>query len=40
MAFLQSDTHLKELYEKSIADVGEANAMIFEIHQMMLEDDE
>ena len=29
---------LKELYEKSIADVGEANAMIFEIHQMMLED--
>ena len=31
---------LKELYEKSIADVGEANAMIFEIHQMMLEDDD
>ena len=29
---------LKELYEKSIADVGEANAMIFENHQMMLED--
>lgn len=29
---------LKELYEKLIADVGEANAMIFEIHQMMLED--
>ena len=29
---------LKELYEKSIADGGEANAMIFEIHQMMLED--
>ena len=29
---------LKELYEKSSADVGEANAMIFEIHQMMLED--
>ena len=29
---------LKELYEKSIADVGEANAMIFEINQMMLED--
>ena len=29
---------LKELYDKSIADVGEANAMIFEIHQMMLED--
>jgi phosphotransferase system enzyme I (PtsI) len=29
---------LKELYEKALADVGEANAMIFEIHQMMLED--
>ena len=29
---------LKELYEKALEDVGEANAMIFEIHQMMLED--
>lgn len=29
---------LKALYEKAVADVGEANAMIFEIHQMMLED--
>lgn len=29
---------LKELYDKALADVGEANAMIFEIHQMMLED--
>lgn len=29
---------LKELYDKAIEDVGEANAMIFEIHQMMLED--
>lgn len=29
---------LKKLYDKAIADVGEANAMIFEIHQMMLED--
>lgn len=29
---------LKGLYEKALADVGEANAMIFEIHQMMLED--
>lgn len=29
---------LKGLYEKALSDVGEANAMIFEIHQMMLED--
>ena len=29
---------LKGLYEKALEDVGEANAMIFEIHQMMLED--
>lgn len=29
---------LKGLYDKAIEDVGEANAMIFEIHQMMLED--
>ena len=31
-------SQLKELYDKAIEDVGEANAMIFEIHQMMLED--
>ena len=31
-------SQLKELYDKAIGDVGEANAMIFEIHQMMLED--
>ncbi|MSC86338.1 phosphoenolpyruvate--protein phosphotransferase [Eubacterium sp. am_0171] len=29
---------LKGLYDKALEDVGEANAMIFEIHQMMLED--
>jgi phosphotransferase system enzyme I (PtsI) len=29
---------LKGLYDKALDDVGEANAMIFEIHQMMLED--
>ena len=34
----QADDQLKELYEKALEDVGEANAMIFEIHQMMLED--
>ncbi len=31
-------SQLKGLYEKALNDVGEANAMIFEIHQMMLED--
>ena len=31
-------SQLKELYDNAIEDVGEANAMIFEIHQMMLED--
>ncbi len=29
---------LQELYQKAVTDVGEENAMIFEIHQMMLED--
>ena len=29
---------LSELYEKALKDVGEENALIFEIHQMMLED--
>lgn len=29
---------LQDLYEKAMKDVGEENAMIFEIHQMMLED--
>ena len=29
---------LSALYEKAVNDVGEANAMIFEVHQMMLED--
>ena len=34
----QAVDQLKELYEKALEDVGEANAMIFDIHQMMLED--
>ncbi len=29
---------LRALYEKAMKDVGEENAMIFEMHQMMLED--
>lgn len=31
---------LRELYDKALREVGEANAAIFEIHQMMLEDDD
>ena len=31
---------LQELYDKALREVGEANAAIFEIHQMMLEDDD
>lgn len=31
---------LKALYEKACREVGEANAAIFEVHQMMLEDDD
>ena len=31
---------LAVLYEKAIDEVGEVNAMIFEFHQMMLEDDD
>lgn len=33
-------SQLKGLYEKAVREVGEANAAIFEIHQMMLEDDD
>lgn len=31
-------SELQQLHDKAMDDVGEANAMIFEIHQMMLED--
>ncbi|MCH5265191.1 MAG: phosphoenolpyruvate--protein phosphotransferase [Lachnospiraceae bacterium] len=29
---------LQELYDKALKEVGEANAMIFDVHQMMLDD--
>ncbi len=31
---------LQELYDKALREVGEENAAIFEVHQMMLEDDD
>lgn len=35
----EAKAQLRELYDKALLEVGEANAAIFEIHQMMLEDD-
>ncbi len=34
----QTISELGMLYDKALAEVGEANAMIFQIHQMMLDD--
>lgn len=31
---------LRKIYEKALKEVGEANAQIFEIHMMMIEDDD
>ena len=31
-------SQLQELYQKAVTEVGESGAMIFEVHQMMLED--
>ena len=31
---------LQEIYDKALKEVGEANAQIFEIHMMMIEDDD
>ncbi len=36
----QTIAELGEIYEKALKEVGEANAQIFEIHQMMVEDDD
>ena len=35
-----SVAQLEKLYEKALIEVGEANAAIFEIHQMMLQDED
>lgn len=36
----EAKSQLGKLYDKAMAEVGAANAAIFEIHQMMLEDDD
>lgn len=36
----QATEELKALYDKAVKEVGEASAAIFEVHQMMLEDDD
>lgn len=33
-------SQLREIYDKALKEVGEANAAIFEIHQMMLDDED
>ena len=39
-AIEQSKEQLQHLYEKALGEVGEASAAIFEVHQMMLEDED
>ena len=36
----QAKDQLSKLYDKAVKEVGEASAAIFEVHQMMLEDDD
>lgn len=36
----QAQAQLKKLYDKAVKEVGESSAAIFEVHQMMLEDDD
>lgn len=39
-AIEQSQLQLQKLYDKAVKEVGESSAAIFEVHQMMLEDDD
>lgn len=39
-AVAASQEQLQRLYEKAVKEVGEASAAIFEVHQMMLEDED
>ena len=36
----KASEQLQALYEKAVKEVGEANAAVFEVHMMMLEDDD
>ena len=39
-ALKESQEQLQKLYDKAVREVGEASAAIFEVHQMMLEDED
>ena len=39
-AIEKAQKQLQNLYEKAVKEVGEASAAIFEVHQMMMEDDD
>lgn len=39
-ALAKTKEQLQELYDKAVKEVGEASAAIFEVHQMMLEDED
>lgn len=39
-ARLASIEQLKDMYEKAVQKVGEEEAAVFEVHQMMLDDDD
>ena len=40
LAVEQTKEQLEKLHDKAVKEVGEANAAIFEVHQMMLEDED
>ena len=39
-AVAEAQNRISALYEKAVADIGEEQAAIFEVHQMMLEDED
>lgn len=40
MASQKASEQLRQLYDKALQEVGEANVAVFEVHMMMLEDDD